>query len=92
MNARLSWIPNTSAQGVPQPAGQQCADWYIQEQPDAEDLLYALAHQKGRADALEAALEELLVQIREDVPESRATRHLWDAVKSARAALGEAQQ
>lgn len=66
-----SWSPNTHFD-VPQPAGQQVVRWYRREHPSQEDILYALAHTKGKLDevmkgrvilllALQAAIE-LMVQ------------------------------
>jgi hypothetical protein len=51
----LAWTPKTDS-SVPQPAGHQCADWYAFMVPDAETILYALAHTKGDVDRLERSL------------------------------------
>ena len=56
---QLEWVPQTDST-VPQPAGRLCAAWYQAVVPDDETLLYALAHTKGEADRLRAALTMML--------------------------------
>ena len=64
--AIVQWIPSTHHQ-VPQPAGKQCADWYVQFQPSATDILYALAHTKGQRDNLAESLRECIEAVRADL-------------------------
>ena len=59
---KLEWVPKTNGT-VPQPAGRLCAAWYQAVVPDAETVLYALAHIKGDADKLRAALELAQIEL-----------------------------
>lgn len=82
------WTPNTHHQ-VPQPAGKQCADWYERVNPDADEILYALAHTKGQLDALAAALREFVRLDEESISglKCNASSELVIALDQARAAL-----
>ncbi len=75
--AVVEWTPCLHST-APQPAGRLCAEWYSAYQPNAEDLLYALAHTKGEADALRAALSDL-VRAEEDYgdPNNVAVNEAW---------------
>ena len=56
--------------------------------PDLEDKLREeISDLESERDELEAALEVLVQQLREDIPPEQGSRHLWEAVQDAEALL-----
>ena len=92
----LEWSPLTHST-VPQPAGSLCADWYSENYPDAETILYALAHTKSEADQLREALEQMIPKLMAllnatpygELPIDRNAA--WVTIEKARAVLSRVQ-
>ena len=82
------WVPSTH-HNVPQPAGHDCAAWYEWAQPEACEILHALAHTKAERDALRSQLLEFTRTVRalRDIDQASAAKFLADEVLRS---LGEA--